>query len=92
MRCSIHRELSLLCVFGKTLSALSHEVFAPQDYAPIVLAGIVQSHQHKAVITKLEVGFQFHLPYKTTEGEDTSLLVATSPKVSVNTILGLPFM
>ena len=58
----------------------------------IILSGIVQSHQHKAVTTDLEVGFQFHLPYKTTEGEETSLLVATGPKVSVNTILGLPFM
>ena len=68
------------------------KVFAPQDYAPIVLSGIVQSHQHEAVTTELEVGFQFHLPYKTTAGEDTSFLIATGPQVSVNTILGLPFM
>jgi high-affinity nickel permease len=40
----------------------------------------------------LEVGFQFHLPYKTTNGEDTLLLIATGLHVSVNTILGLPFM
>jgi hypothetical protein len=40
----------------------------------------------------LEVGFQFHLPYKTIEGEDSSLLIATGPHISVNTILGLPFM
>ncbi len=68
------------------------KVFAPQDYTPIVLSGVIQSHQHKAVTTELEVGFQFHLPYKTTAGEDTSLLIATGPHVSVNTILGLPFM
>ena len=68
------------------------KVFAPQDYAPIVLSGVLQSHQHEAVTTKLEVGFQFHLPYKTTAGEDASLLIATGPHVSVNTILGLPFM
>jgi len=67
-------------------------VFAPQDYAPIVLSGVIQSHQHEAVTTKLEVGFQFHLPYKTTTGEETSLLIATGPHISVNTILGLPFM
>ena len=42
--------------------------------------------------TKLEVGFQFHLPYKATTGEETSFLIATGPHVSVNTILGLPFM
>ena len=68
------------------------KVFTPQDYASIVLSGVVQSHQHEAVTTKLEVGFQFHLPYKTTTGEETSLLIATGPHVSVNTILGLPFM
>jgi len=68
------------------------KVFAPQDYAPIVLSGVIQSHQHEAVTTKLEVGFQFHLPYKTTTGEETLLLIATGPHVSVNTILGLPFM
>ena len=68
------------------------KVFAPQDYASIVLSGIIQFHQHKAVTTKLEVGFQFHLLYKTTDGEDSSLLVATGPNISVNTILDLPFM
>jgi len=68
------------------------KVFAPQDYAPIVLSGVVQSHQQEAVTTELEVGFQFHLPYKTSDGEDASLLIATGPHVSVNTILGLPFM
>jgi hypothetical protein len=68
------------------------KVFAPQDYAPIFLSGVVQSHQQEAVTTELEVGFQFHLPYKTTTGEVTSFLIATGPHVSVNTILGLPFM
>jgi len=68
------------------------KVFAPQDYTPIVLSGVVQSHQHEAVTTDLEVGFQFHLPYNTTAGEDALLLIATGPHVSVNTILGLPFM
>ena len=38
------------------------------------------------------MGFQFHLPYKTSDGEESSLLIATGPHVSVNTILGLPFM
>jgi hypothetical protein len=68
------------------------KVFAPQNYTLIILSGVVQSHQHKAVTTKLEVGFQFHLPNKTTTGEDALLLIATGPHVSVNTILGLPFM
>ncbi len=67
------------------------KVFAPQDYAPIILSGIVQSHQ-EAVTTKLEVGFQFHLPYKTKGGDESSLMIGTGPNVSINTILGLPFM
>ena len=92
MRCPFHWELPLLCVFGKRFPHCLAKVFAPQDYAPIVLSGVVQSHQHEAVTTKLEVGFQFHLPYKTTTGEETSFLIATGPHVSVNTILGLPFM
>ncbi len=65
--------------------------FAPQDYALIILSGIVQSCQ-EAVTTELEVGFQFHLPYKTKEGDKSFLSIATGPNVSVNTILGLPFM
>jgi hypothetical protein len=65
--------------------------FAPLDYVPIILLGIIQSHQ-EAITTKSEVGFQFHLPYKRKEGDNSSLMIATDPNVSVNTILGLPFM
>ena len=79
------------CLAKRFLHCLA-KVFAPQDYVSIVLSGVVQSNQHKAVTTELYVGFQFHLPYKTTNGEDASLLIATGPNVSVNTILGLPFM
>jgi hypothetical protein len=65
------------------------KVFAPQDYAPIILLGIIQSHQ-EAITTKLEVGFQFHLPYKTKECDESSLMIVTGPNVSINTILGCP--
>ena len=44
------------------------------------------------VTTELEVGFQFHLPHRTSGGDSSSLLVATGPNVSVNTIIGLPFI
>ena len=40
---------------------------------------------------ELEVGWQFHLPYKMKEGDVASFAIATGPHVSVNTILGLPF-
>jgi hypothetical protein len=67
------------------------KIFAPQDYVPIILLGIVQSNQ-EAVMTNLEVGFHFHLLYKTKEGDDSSLMIATGPNFSLNTIIGLPFM
>jgi hypothetical protein len=67
------------------------KIFAPKDYAPIILLGIVQSSERAAVMTELEVGWQFHLPYRTNEGDVASFPIATGPHVSVNTILGLPF-
>jgi hypothetical protein len=67
------------------------KIYTPEDYAPIVLSGIVSSDA-ASVTTELEVGFLFHLPYRTREGDTTSLMVATGPNVSVNTIIGLPFM
>ncbi len=42
--------------------------------------------------TKLTVGFQFHLLYLTKEGDPTSILIATGPHVTVNMIVGLPFI
>ena len=67
------------------------KIFAPQDYAAIILFGIVQSNQ-EAVTTNLEVSSHFHLPYKTKEGDDSSLMIAAGPNFSLNTIIGLPFM
>jgi hypothetical protein len=67
------------------------KILAPADYKPIVLSGTVQN-KDKAVTTKLEVGFQFHLPYWTSGGDASSLLIATGPHVLVNTIIGLPFI
>jgi hypothetical protein len=43
-------------------------------------------------MTKLTVGFQFHLPYLAREGHPTTLSVSTGPDITVNTILGLPFI
>jgi hypothetical protein len=40
----------------------------------------------------LTVGFQFHLPYLMHDGQVTSILIATGPHVTVNTIVGLPFI
>ncbi len=44
------------------------------------------------VTTDLSVAFQFHLPYLTRDGSRTSIIIATGPQVSVNAIIGLPFI
>jgi len=67
------------------------KIYVPQDYNPIVLSGIVQ-RGGESITTELTVGFQFHLPYLTREGDTTSILIATGPHVTVNTIVGLPFI
>ena len=73
-----------LALVAKRYPHCISKIFTPEDYAPMVLSGIVSS--------ELEVGFLFHLPYQTREGNTTSLMVVTGPNVSVNTIIGLPFM
>ena len=67
------------------------KIYTPEDYAPIVLSGIVSSDA-ASITMELEVGFLFHLPYWTREGNSALLMAATGPNVSVSTIIGLPFM
>ena len=66
-------------------------IFSTADHNPIILSGIVQQGG-ASVTTDLTVAFQFHMPYLTREGHPTTLLVACRPNVTVNTILGLPFI
>ena len=56
-----------------------------------MLSGIVQ-RGGESITTELTVGFQFHLSYLTKDGDTTSILIATGPHVTVNTIVGLPFI
>ncbi len=67
------------------------KLYVPEDYNPIVLSGIVQ-RGGESVTMELTVGFQFHLPYLMRDGQATSILIATGPHVTVNTIVGLPFI
>ena len=67
-------------------------IYLPDDYAAIVLSGIVTSLSEALITTELPVGFELHLPYVTKDGNETSLLVAAGPNVAVNLILGLPFI
>jgi hypothetical protein len=69
------------------------QMYLPNDYAAIVLSGIVSSKADGPITTELvSVGFELHLPYHTKDGSNTSLLVAAGPDVAVNVILGLPFI
>ncbi len=38
------------------------------------------------------MAFQFHLPYPTKDGRQTTFIVVNRPQVSVNTVLGLPLI
>jgi hypothetical protein len=67
------------------------KIYVPKDYNAIVLSGIVQCGGD-LVTTELTVGFHFHLPYLTKEGNPTSILIAMGPHVTVNMIVGLPFI
>jgi len=98
IRCVIDTAEALstgnLLFFAAIAKAYPHTVAAVHretDYSPITLSGIVQQGG-ESVSTELTVGFQFHLPYLTREGHPTHLSVACGPNVTVNTILGLPFI
>ena len=84
---NLHFFAAIAKAYPHTVTAVHRET----DYLPITLSGIVQQGS-ESVSTKLTVGFQFHLPYLTREGHPTHLSVACGPNVTVNTILGLPFI
>ncbi len=68
------------------------KIYMPEDYAAIVLSGIVNTPDSAPVMTELTVGFEIHLPYITKDRNSTSLMVAAGPDVAVNIVLGLPFI
>ncbi len=67
------------------------KLYIPQDYNPIVLSRIVP-RGGELITTELTIGFQFHMPYLTKEGNSTNILIAMGPHVTVNMIVGLPFI
>ena len=69
-------------------------LYAPHDYRPIVLSGIVKSTKddEQFATCELDCAFEFHLPFYSRDGATISLIIATGPDVSVNCILGLPFL
>jgi hypothetical protein len=84
---NLHFFAAIAKAYPHTVTAVHRET----DYSPITLSGIVQQGG-ESVSTELTVAFQFHLPYLTREGNPTHLSVACGPNVTVNTILGLPFI
>jgi hypothetical protein len=68
------------------------KIYMPEDYAAILLSGIVNTLDSAPVTTEFTVSFEIHLPYITKDGNSTSLMVATGPDVAVNIVLGLPFI
>ena len=69
-----------------------HAIYMPKDYSSITLSEIVEDINGASIPTDLTVAFPFHLPYFTCKGAPTTFLVAVGPNVTVNTILGLPFI
>jgi hypothetical protein len=67
-------------------------IYLPNNYAAIILSGIVTSPTEAPITNKLSIMFELHLPYVTKDGNNTSLLAVAGPDVAVNLILGLPFI
>jgi hypothetical protein len=83
-----------LYYFAAIAKAFPHAVaaiYSAADHNPIILSGIVQQGG-SSVTTDLTVAFQFHMPYLTREGTNTTFLVACGHNVTVNCIPGLPFI
>jgi hypothetical protein len=69
-------------------------IYAPSNYSPILLSGIVSNSKDEAQLatTELDCAFEFHLPFYGRDGATTSVVLVTGANVSVNSILGLPFL
>ena len=69
------------------------KIHTVDDCMPITLTGIVKSDvDGTKTSTELPVALTFSLPYLTNDGSPTNVTVACGPDVSVNIILGWPFI
>jgi hypothetical protein len=73
-------------------------IWAKDEYTPITLSGIVSDSSDKKATKPipamkptsiLPAIIEYHMPYKSREGYQTSLKIALGDNVSVNTIIGL---
>jgi hypothetical protein len=84
-------NLHFFAKIAKTFSHTVAAIYAPKDYAPITLSGIIEQ-KGELITTELSAAFKFKLPYFMKDGNATTFMVAVGPNVTVNTILGLPFI
>jgi hypothetical protein len=84
-------NLHFIAFIAKTFPHTVVAVYAPHDYAPITLSGIVEQ-DGESITTESTVAFKFKLFYLTKEGNPTTFMVAVGPNVTVNAIFGLPFI
>ncbi len=61
---------------------IAKQICLPNNYAAIILSGIISSEVDGPITTELSVGFELHLPYHTKDGSTTSLLVAAGPDIA----------
>ncbi len=54
-------------------------IYLPDNYASIILSGIVTSSNEAPITTELSVGFAIFLPYLTKDGNETSFLLPQVP-------------
>ena len=81
-----------LMALAKRYPHCLYRLYTSKEYVPITLSGIVQN-EDTAVTTSLDCTFQFYLPYKLRgTGEDCLLSIAAGKSVTVNVILGMPFI
>jgi hypothetical protein len=85
-------NLHFFAAIAKAYPHTAHAIYTPKDYSSITISGIVKDINGQSITTNLTVALSFHLPCITCKGAPTTFLVAVGPTVTVNTILGLPFI
>ena len=86
-------NLAFALALSKAFPHCVSAVYTSDNHSPVVLSGIVMTGDDaKKTTAELPVAFEFHLPYRMTDGSPTKVCFGCGPDVSVNMILGLPFV
>ena len=87
---------SAIFIFGivKRYPQFVVDIFTSEDeeYAPILLSGVVSGDERKRIVTELPAVVVFKTPYLTRNGSTTTISIAVGSNVSVNLLLGIPFL